>query len=139
MKDMLKADKSLKKRLRLKGTRNQSSGLSGRFISQAACRNPSHSPIVLSPLPLGERPRGEGLAGESRKHRVSPGPAVASIVGAVLTVNEGPVLDRADQFFTVGGDSSRRLPENGRKSATGVASYSPILTYFEELIRPGDG
>jgi len=26
-----------------------------------------------------------------------------------------------------GGDSSRRLPENSRKSATGVASYSPFF------------
>jgi hypothetical protein len=44
----------------------------------------------------------------------------------------------ADQCSTVGGDSSRQLPENGCKSATGVASYSPFFSTqrtMTELIR----
>ena len=41
---------------------------------------------------------------------------------------------RADQFFTVAGDSSRRLPENRRK----IGDWSRLLQpHFEKLIGPG--
>ena len=54
------------------------------------------------------------------------------LVNIIINCNVGSLWDdvspcRADQFFTVGGDSSRRLPEDRGKSATGVASYNPIL------------
>ena len=47
--------------------------------------------------------------------------------------NKAGLAARADQFFTVGGDSSRRLPENRCK----IGDWSRLLQpHFEKLIGP---
>jgi hypothetical protein len=70
-------------------------------------------------------------------HTTTQGGAVAS---GNLSRDAGPFRRKIasrrwqiDQFSAVGGDSSRRLPENGRK----IGDWSRLLQFrFEKLIDP---